>query len=360
MSTNKRGTNSMLHNLYKKPIKDKGMNQPQYPDFANNFFHQADLLHLPDDDGYRYALVVVDVGSRMTDARPLKTKRPAEILKAFKTIYKGKYLKHPTNVIGFDSGAEFKGVVKDYFENKLNVKIKLAKPDRHRQQAIVERKNRDIGKYIFMRMTMEELQTGEISRQWVDFLPTVIERINNRTKKTRKRTLHQKVKLEYRCDGDACNLLEQGTKVRVALDAPRNVHDNKKLHGAFRESDIRFDPKVRTIKGTMLAPGVTPTYLLDDGKNGTDYNVSYTKNQLQVIPKNEKAPTEKDIMGQKENKIAKWHVKELLERKKIKGRIYFKVSWKGYKKTTYEPRTNLIKDIPNVVLSFEKNHNTKK
>ena len=37
---------------------------------------QADLLYLPDDKGYKYALVCVDVGSGYTDAEPfIKRKR---------------------------------------------------------------------------------------------------------------------------------------------------------------------------------------------------------------------------------------------------------------------------------------------
>ena len=145
MSTNQKVTNDMLHNLYIKPTRDKGSNMPRYPDFQDNYYHQADLLFLPNDDGYKYALVVVDVGSRLIDARALKSKQSKEILKAFKSIYGGKILKPVTNVIGFDSGAEFKGEVAKYVEDVLDVHVKIAKPDRHRQQSIVERKNKVMG-----------------------------------------------------------------------------------------------------------------------------------------------------------------------------------------------------------------------
>ena len=42
--------------------------------FVPNEVHQADILFLPHDNGFKYALTVVDVASRYKDAFPLKTK----------------------------------------------------------------------------------------------------------------------------------------------------------------------------------------------------------------------------------------------------------------------------------------------
>jgi len=82
----KKETNQELSNLYKIPSKEKGDNMPhfQYPN--PNIIHQADLLFLPNDNGYKFLLVVVDVGSRLCDAVPLKTKSDMEIIQAFNTI----------------------------------------------------------------------------------------------------------------------------------------------------------------------------------------------------------------------------------------------------------------------------------
>lgn len=49
------------------------------------------------------------------------------------------------HVIEVDSGSEFKGEVKKYFED-TDVRIKVAKPGRHRQISLVERRNQIIGK----------------------------------------------------------------------------------------------------------------------------------------------------------------------------------------------------------------------
>jgi hypothetical protein len=353
--TNKKTTNDLVHNLYIKPTKDKGSNAPKYPDFQDNYFHQADLLFLPEDNGYNYALVVVDVGSRLVDAKPIKNKTPDTVLKALKLIYKGKYLKPVTNLFGVDSGSEFKGAVTNYIEDELGAHMKVGKPDRHRQQSIVERKNRDIGKLLFKRMVAEELQTNVVSKAWVDYLPTVIDQINKNTKKNRKRTLNKKLTVDdYQCDGDACILIDQGTKVRVALDTPINVYDNSKLKGRFRETDIRFSIKPRTVMKTLVAPGNPPMYLLDKPNGDVDYSVAYTKNQLQIIPEKEEVPKEALIQGVKEKGVQKYYVEKLLERKKINNKIMFKIKWKGFKSPTWEPRALLIKDIKDLVLDFER------
>lgn len=355
--TNKKTTDSQLKNLYIKPTKDKGVNAPRYPQFADGYYHQADILFLPNDDDYRYALVVVDVGSRLVDARALKSKSADEVLDAFKSIYSGKILKAPTHVISFDKGHEFLGGVKKYFTDDLNIQIKLAKPGRHTQQSIVERKNKDIGKLLFVRMTGEELQTGEVSTDWVDYLPTAISVINKKTKKRKiKKNLDTPLeKMKVLCDGDACEALEQGTKVRAMLDEPVNAYDGKKLHGTFRETDIRFAIKPRTVMKTLIAPGSPIMYLLDTPDGDTDYSVAYTKNQLQVIPENEKKPSESDIIGRREKGVRKWIVEKLVDRKKVKGKIVFTVKWKGFKDPTEVSRVDLMKDVPDLVKDFEKN-----
>jgi len=52
----------MLRNLNIKPVKDKGINKPHYPEFEEHYIHQADLLFLPHDNDFKYTLVVVDLG----------------------------------------------------------------------------------------------------------------------------------------------------------------------------------------------------------------------------------------------------------------------------------------------------------
>ena len=52
--------NQEVYNLFKTPKKDKI--SPVFYNFEKDHTHQADLLFMPDDKGYKYCLCVVDVG----------------------------------------------------------------------------------------------------------------------------------------------------------------------------------------------------------------------------------------------------------------------------------------------------------
>ncbi len=153
-----------------------------------NAVHQADLLFLPHDtlikdkrrETYKYALVVVDVATRYGDAEPLTSKYSAEVATALSKIYKRKPLKFP-EIMQVDEGKEFKGAVSALL-SKNNVKIHLGIPDVHRNQAIVERRNKEIAERLFSNQYVEELKNPEKrSTRWVEELKPVVKAINNTT-----------------------------------------------------------------------------------------------------------------------------------------------------------------------------------
>lgn len=45
-------------------------------------------------------------------------------------------------------------------------------------------------------MTAEELQTGNVSKQWVDYLPSVIDIINEKIKNKNKKLVNKKRKVK--------------------------------------------------------------------------------------------------------------------------------------------------------------------
>lgn len=348
MSLPKNRNTEIVNELFKKPRKDRGVNAPTFQRYPKNLIHQADLLFLPDDDGYKYALVVVDIGTRLTDAEPIKDKTSAIVAKAFEKIYKRKILSMPKK-IEVDPGTEFQGATKQFFDSN-DIVVHVGKPNRHRQQAIVERRNQMIGKELFMRMTSQELQTGVVSREWADDLPVVIKNMNAKTRKKQIRTPDD----EYKCAGDACTLLSEGMSVRVALDAPIDVASGKKLHGKFRDSDIRYEIKPKKIAQVIIQPNQPPLYLVDDGNGKTDHRQAYTKSQLLPVSANEKPAQEKDIRPIKKDGQDLYIIEKILDRKKVGNKIMFVVKWKGFKDTTLEPRTTLIHDVPDLVEEFEK------
>jgi hypothetical protein len=116
--------NQEVYNLFKKPKKDKKLQSPKFYNFEKDNTHQADLLFLPNDKGYKYCLVIVDVATGLMDAEPVKEKSSETILNAMKHIYKRRILSLPHKIIT-DSGAEFSGKVSDYL-NKEKVNKKTA------------------------------------------------------------------------------------------------------------------------------------------------------------------------------------------------------------------------------------------
>ena len=92
-----------------------------------------------------------------------------------------------------------------------------------------------------------------------------------------------------------------------------------------------------------MKPGNPPLYRLSGLPK-----VAYTKNQLQVVSKDEKAPSTKAQ--------SKFVVERLVEKRKKRGKVEFLVKWRGYPTSanTWEPRQRLIKDVPDLVKTFGK------
>ena len=69
------------------PKQPKGKNRPRVRVPKPNAVHQIDLLMLPNDRGYKYALVVADLHSSHAEVAPLKTKGAQATWKALENIY---------------------------------------------------------------------------------------------------------------------------------------------------------------------------------------------------------------------------------------------------------------------------------
>lgn len=325
--------NSVVKNLTRIPPKEPRDVMPHTTAPIQNAVQQADILFLPNDDGYKYLLVVVDIATRRVDAEPLKSKESNEVKKALQKIYKRKVLKSPLR-LEVDAGKEFEGAFKTYYNKLFDIVKKIA--GRHRQQSVVETKNFQIGKILNTRMLVEEMNNNDVSRSWVDILPDVIKLMN---KYLSHKAVDTNVDEPIKTNAFTANVLPIGTKVRVQLDNPKSYIDDKALSGKFRAGDIRWTKTTHTITQIYLRPAQPPMYQLDNNKR-----VAYTKYQLQVVRNDELPPSTAS-----QNK---WNVKKLLKRFKYKNKIYFEVLWEDGS-ITKEPRTNLIKDIPLMVKQFE-------
>jgi len=324
---------TLLHNLTKLPPKVSANVVPHT--YASKAWatEQADLLHLPDDDGYKYLLVVVDIATRKCDAEPLKTRDSKTVKKGLIKIFKRKIIHQPSR-LEVDDGSEFKGDFAQYFSKLLEIQVK--EPGRHRQQSVVESKNHIIGDVLNKRMLAEEINNHEESKSWVDIVPQVVRLIN-------KEYAHPAVVIhgdrEEKTDKTNKHLLTIGTECRYLLDNPIRYTDGQRMHGTFRAGDIRWSKEHYPITRFYLRPDEPPLYELGD-----DGRVAYSREQLQVVPRNEIRP----LPGGQH----KFIIDHLIKRFKQRGKIYFDVKWDDGS-ITQEPRTELMKDVPHLVRAFE-------
>ena len=334
---------SYVDKLLTKPRRDK-KNLTHYPttQYEKDFIHQIDILFMPYDEHNkeRYALVCIDMSSRLIDAEPLKNKDSSSVVSGLKQIYKRKILKQP-NQIDTDAGSEFKGAFHTYLMSN-NIKHKVALPNRHSQVALAENANKRIAKPLFKRMLEEEILTGESSISWKDDLYDIVKEINKKTIIRNKKKKKSANVNEFMCNGDACNLLDIGAKVRHILDYPINFINKKRTGSLFRETDIRWSPDVHIITNILIKSNQPPLYVIDDNEN-----VAYTKNHLQLIDANEKMPIKSSIRKIKRTRGKDVYIiDKIVGKRKHKNKIEYLIKWKGFDDSdnTYESRKQLIED----------------
>ena len=339
-----------------------------------NYNDQADILYLPEDEnGYKYLLVITDLATNKFDCEPLKTIDTKTILDSMiKMFTKSKYIKQPEASFSTDAGSEFKDVVDKWlFDNNIFHKTSIA--GRHTQTANVESLNRVLGRMLNNYMSQKELETGKVCKEWVNILPAVKKELNEYRNnpdipkdiyeykypdftnvgseitetETKDKVIskHKKMKINSLFDGqtDGKIYLETKPKFKVGqivyrkLDKPRNALGHNQPTEKFREGDLTIDIiEPRKIKRVLYFN--TPPYyryILNDVPG-----VSYPENEL-------KKATEK---------VEKYIIQSLKSKKKIKGKVCFLVKWKNYAATTWEPRTELMKDVPEMIQEYEANH----
>ena len=118
-----RKEDNIINNLLKVPPKDQGINMPKTQNPTRDGIHQVDILFLPDDNSYEYALVAVDLATFHMDAEPLKHKDSETAKRTLLKISKRKNLNLPKQ-IEVDDGTEFKDAFKLYFDGIIKVRTK--------------------------------------------------------------------------------------------------------------------------------------------------------------------------------------------------------------------------------------------
>lgn len=256
----------LFSRLPDKPKKYKatiysGANRP-------NAIQQADLLFLPSDKGYKYALVVVDIATRRVAVEPLKSKTATATAKAIEKIYDDDFLTYPTR-IEVDPGSEFRGQFKRLMEDN-GTDVRYGLPERHRSQCLVERINGILGKKIFIRQMLRELTSKKVNKQWVSELPEIVGEINSKL-------VREPIALTDNYPEPSpqeSNILPIGTKVRVKLDTPEDLFGNK-LKPPFRATDFRWSRDIHKITKVIIKPMNSIRYLVSGIQDA-----SYARHEL--------------------------------------------------------------------------------
>lgn len=270
---------NVVKKLMKSYIKDSEREGHYRGSTLKNGHQQCDILYMPDDNGYKYALIIVDIATRSVDAKAIKSLKSNDVIQAFKDIYKGPYLKQPIYMIQSDRGTEFTNKkIEEYFHN-LGIVHKLSKTGRHRQTAIVESMNKIIGVSLFEIQHKYEIATGKQDKRWVNNLKDVIEVLNEAYQKKPEKS---NITMPVVNNKDDKILLDEGTVVRVPNEYPKDVN-NDKIYTKFRATDLKFDKTKRKIEGVALIGNQPPFYKIENIPN-----TYYTKNQLQIVDKDEK------------------------------------------------------------------------
>ena len=153
-------------------------NESKFQVFMANTVIQADLIYMPEDDGYNFILDVVDVGSRACDAQPLEGRTAKDVIEGFECIFKRDYIKPPFRYLYTDPGSEFNN--EEFHEHMKDYKIivRHTMTNRKNQMGVVEYYNHILTKVLGTKMTAHEIEHDEPNSDWVESLPKIIDELN--------------------------------------------------------------------------------------------------------------------------------------------------------------------------------------
>ena len=320
----------------------KDLKELHHKAYTKNAVQNADLLFLPNDQGYKYALVCVDIATRKIDAEPLKTKKPTEVLKALKKIWARGYLNKPSVFFKTDDGNEFKGEVEKYFKDNGMIPM-VGKSGRSRSQSVVEAVNLMLGKVIAIKHRNDEIANDDFEDDWVDDLPIIVKEYNeyvdekDEYRKSKKKPSRKKVIYDDMEIKAPNKLFEIGDLVHIPLDKPTNFK-NERLPGNFRAGDLKRERELRKITDILVGDPIV--YKVEGLPNTV-----YTYEMLMPDTKKGKPKATKE----------KYEVEKILEKRKRNNAIEYLVKWKNYGNSNNEwiKRTQLIKEVPELIKDFE-------
>jgi hypothetical protein len=302
-------------NLLKRPQHEKNSEHASYKVGRKNALHQCDILYLPDDDGYKYLFVVIDVATRLMDCRKLTDRTASQCRDAIKSIYTSKkYITFPMELM-HDDGSEFKGVFDEYVRDNGVSVIVPTLVGKKQIMAVVEWANKVIGECLNRIMFAQEYIYHDTIKWWTDSLEKVVVAFNEVYKRDPIVVSGNTPPV-----GNDVEVLTVGTRVRVMLYRPELQFDQdyKLDKSKFRVGDQRWDKDITRIRSVRILPGQPVLYRVEKYPTGP----SFTRKHLQLVPETEFEP---------DPSILTKHIPErIIEKRRLRGKVQYLVKWRGF------------------------------
>jgi len=311
---------------------------------------QVDLIDMSKeaDKGHTFILSAIDTFSKYVWLRALRRKTNAEVLSAIRSIVKSASKFGTVKSIQTDNGSEFKGSVSKWLKDNNIKHIFTSVEASSYANGTIERMNRTIRDVILkIRLRNKNIVN------WYDNLEQVEYAINNTISTATSATplsvledetyenIHTKLKQTRSRNShfDDKPVLKAGDKVRVINYLDKN---------AKASSTIRYSTDVYTIKQVFKPSkdsGRPHQYTLNELKG------KFTINMLQPIDKvNEKLPKEEFYSVSRIEKPAF----------NDKGEFGYLVRYTGYRDLYWQPRKELMEDLPKDVKQIDQKFNVRK
>jgi hypothetical protein len=336
---------------FKDVIKDIGINEfftkadtkQKYNKFVTavvpeeDFNFMSDLIEMPTTKaGFKWLLVVLDLGTNEFDIEGMKNKTAVTTLESFKKIVKRGILGLPQVSIKTDNGSEFFGAFEKYLEER-GIMHKTAKAYRKQQMGPVEGLNRIIARILMTYINDKSVEIGKDYYDWTDILDLVREEVNKYRKRDLSKLKEYQNKLYFNPEVAGNPEFEIGQYVHWKMDRPTDILGNAINDNKFRMGDRMFSIEIRKIVDIISYPS-KPYYRY---KLFEMNNVSYSASELKISKQ------------QGDYYIVKAIVDKIID---DDGVTFYKVWWKGYLKADADwiDKDQLIEDgVEDAIAEYE-------
>ncbi|DAC81777.1 TPA_asm: integrase [Monosiga MELD virus 2] len=300
-------------------------------------------------NGYKYILVAYDLFSKKVWAEPLKDKEGETVSIGMSKILKDMQKKPST--IRHDVGSEFKSEDFEKLMKKEGIKQIFSSPGKPQSNGGVERMNGTL------KRLLSKIRSQEDADDWINYLEIAVDNINetvNRvtgkspneieaesedkykdTEKKIKKEVLPKNKNELQTD------IKAGDTVRIKM---KNINFSK---GGYNWSKELYKVSKVTVPGPSSSVNSVSFRIIDPETKKPFKDIFYA-NDVQKIEEvhNKIAEPEKYVIS----KI----IRPVMRKIRTKYVKYYEVKWKGYSRTTLEPRSELEKDVPKILANADK------